>query len=580
MNGSILAIKALNQYRKRDVIPYLGLRYYLDNISARRDRWIQEISCPLVKSQSKAAYIKTYHFKEVSNEGSYIHRDIYLPTPNEALAEAALLNELSKLELFRSQSYVYSYYFADETDKVGVFKPYFNGLKERQKAIAQACHDTNDKIVLYTDIKKFYPGIQAKDALTVWKEYSEKAVLSEEYVQLGEKLLVNYKYVCAQDKSAGKGILTGPLFSHVIANLLLDKIDKEMHQITNGKYWRYVDDITLLGSEGEVLNWRKKLQELLDELGLKLHSGDKDFQLSSDDWLESENDFESSMGIDWISLIADTKRFLIANPSQSSIDQLTSAFREKGIRLPLLDYSQSVKESHYLQRFNDWVNAYSMNNWSLKKIKRIDIEHLLCSAEIAKKSLQKELDDLLSKPIPLTPYGKKRRIPKLRFLSGRLLFLVNSEELKTLAERLSDYPELSLLIHVMLAVATRDVTAILEMGSNATQAAAQLLRTSDNPVMFNIKTMDAIVDQSLAILTLNGIKYQCNDEALHSELRQFALADNQSKLMSSEDGFIQEIACLHGIGEARHSSLLDQAFDRDEELVLDVINQLQNSSHC
>lgn len=579
MRDSILAIKALNQYRKRDVIPYLGLRYYLNNISARRDRWIQEISCSLVQKQSKTAYIKTYHFKEESNDG-YIYRDIYLPTPNEALAETALLNELSKLEVFKSQPYVYSYYFADKTDKVGVFKPYFNGLKARQKAIAQACHDPSDKIVLYTDIKKFYPSIQAEDALTVWKEYSEKSMLSEEYVQLGEKLLANYKTVCDQDTSAGRGILTGPLFSHVIANLLLDKIDKEMHQLTNGKYWRYVDDITLLGSENEVLNWRKKLQELLDELGLKLHSGEKDFRLSSDDWLESENDFESSLGIEWISLIADTKRFLIANPSHSSIGKLTRAFRDKDIRLPLLDYSQAVKESHYLQRFKDWVNAYSMNNWSLKKVKRIDIEHLLCSVEIAKKSLQKELDELLSKPIPHTPYERKRRIPKLRFLSGRLLFLVNSEELKMLAERLSDYPELSLLIQVMLAVATRDVTAILKMGSNATQAAAQLLRVRDDPLTFNIKIMDDIIDQSLAILTFNGIKYQCNDEKQPSELRQFSLAYNQSKLMSSEDGFIREIACLHGMGEPRHSSLLDQAFDRDEELALDVINQLQNSSHC
>jgi len=580
MSDSILAIKALNQYRKRDVIPYLGLRYYLDNISARRDRWIQEISCPLVQNQSKVAYIKTYHFKEESNDGSYIHRDIYLPTPNEALAETALLNELSKLELFKSQPYVYSYYFADETKDVGLFKPYFNGLKERQKAIAEACHDTSNNVVLYTDIMKFYPGIQAKDALTVWKEYSEKAALSEKYVQLGEKLLANYKSVCGQDKSAGKGILTGPLFSHVIANLLLDEIDKEMHQLTKGKYWRYVDDITLLGSENEVLNWRKKLQELLDELGLRLHSGEKDFQLSSDDWLESENDFESAMGVEWISLIADTKRFLIANPGHSSMGKLTSAFRDKDIRLPLLDYSQVVKESHYLQRFKDWVNAYSMNNWSLKKVKRIDIEHLLCSVEIAKKSLQKELDELLSKPTPHTPYERKRRIPKLRFLSGRLLFLVNSEELKTLAEKLSDYPELSLLIQVMLAVATRDVTEILKMGSNATQAAAQLLRVRDDPLTFNIKIMDDIIDQSLAILTFNGIKYQCNDEKQPSELRQFSLAYNQSKLMNSEDGFIREIACLHGMGEPRHSSLLDQAFDRDEELALDVINQLQNSSHC
>jgi len=580
MNDSILAIKALNQYRQRDVIPYLGLRYYLDNVSARRDRWIEEISCSLVQNKSKAAYIKVYHFKEEKDDGSFIHRDIYLPTPNEALAETALLNSLSEFGEFKSQPYVYSYHFAGKTEKVGVFLPYFKGLKERQKAIAAACHNTDNEIVLYTDIKKFYPSIKFDDALKVWKERSEKSSLPEKYIQLGTKLLENYNNVCSQDKSAGKGVLTGPVFSHVIANLLLDNVDREMYELTKGKYWRYVDDITLLGTEPQIEFWRNKLKELLGELGLDLHTGDKDFQLSSNEWLKSENDFESSIGTDWMSLVADIKRFLIASPDQESLEKLKEAFREKDIRLPLLSYSQAVQESHSLQKFKDWFDAYSMNNWSLKKIKRIDIDHLLLLAENSKHSLQKDLDELLNQPLPQTPYDRKRRIPRLRFLSGRLLFLVDREQLKVLAVKLAGYSELNLLIQVMLAVATRDVTMIVKMGSNATQAAAQLLKASNEPVILNIEKIDDIIDQSLSILTLNGINYQCNEEAQPSELRQFSLAYDLPKLMNSEDGFIQEIACLHGIRDSRHASLLDQAFDRDEELALDVINQLQNSSHC
>ena len=38
MKAGLLAIRATNQYRRRDVLAYLGLRYYLDNSAARSDR--------------------------------------------------------------------------------------------------------------------------------------------------------------------------------------------------------------------------------------------------------------------------------------------------------------------------------------------------------------------------------------------------------------------------------------------------------------------------------------------------------------------------------------------------------------
>ncbi|MFM2320377.1 MAG: hypothetical protein RLZZ215_2998, partial [Pseudomonadota bacterium] len=38
-----LAIKALNQYRQRDVLPYLALRYYLSSSAGRQNRWIEDV---------------------------------------------------------------------------------------------------------------------------------------------------------------------------------------------------------------------------------------------------------------------------------------------------------------------------------------------------------------------------------------------------------------------------------------------------------------------------------------------------------------------------------------------------------
>lgn len=33
------AVRAVNQYRRRDVFPFLALRYYLNNIATRRQRY-------------------------------------------------------------------------------------------------------------------------------------------------------------------------------------------------------------------------------------------------------------------------------------------------------------------------------------------------------------------------------------------------------------------------------------------------------------------------------------------------------------------------------------------------------------
>ena len=60
-----IAIRVANQYRRRDVLTYLALRYYLENLAARRDHWCRDVAVDLVLTRQKPVYFEAQHFKEI-----------------------------------------------------------------------------------------------------------------------------------------------------------------------------------------------------------------------------------------------------------------------------------------------------------------------------------------------------------------------------------------------------------------------------------------------------------------------------------------------------------------------------------
>jgi hypothetical protein len=566
-----LAIKALNQYRQRDVLPYLALRYYLSSSAGRQNRWIEDVCTRLATDEDKSSYLKTYHFKDYI-DGSYHYRYIYIPSANEILAEVALISEISKYKIFQPKNFVYSYRFSDFDDKSGVFKPYFYGLQERQKSIAKACKENKTGIVLYTDIKKFYPSIPLDKALKVWEDSCTSSSLDNKFKNLGTSIIKKHGNVSARDRT-GQGILTGPLFSHVIANLLLDEIDIKMAELSQGKYWRYVDDIVFLGSEDDLIIFRNALESELSNLNLKLHTGNKDFKIPCNEWLSGEHDFNNSFGIKWISLIANVKRFLLAHPYQ--VGELRYEFNKHNIRIPVLDYSNVVQESGFLKKMQDWLGQYT---WAKKQVRVITIKSLVSQAEKCRNIFSNQLNHLLNQNNNLTLYERKRLIPKLRYLTGRLLYLLNEDTLKKIFPKLEIYPELYLIAKVTEAVATKDLSKILPMGINATQIASQLLKVNNNDIFIkDIPENSEILDQSLAIVEINGLKHPITNN--ESEIFFLGQAKYLDQLMNSESDFIQELACLHGFLPSRHKETLDSSFDRDEELALDLLSQIQSSNY-
>ena len=580
MKPGTFATKAINQYRTRDVIPYLALRYYLENSCARSDRWASEVAVHLTQTRNLPTYFEAQHFKEIQDNGQVLHRSILLPGPNEVLSEAVLLAECSKHDVFEPLPCVYSYRLTKQGDRSGIFEPYFSGFRQRHQDVANACREYRDGTVLYTDIKKFYPNIRALQASEAWAISCRDTPIPKYLSALGHKLLEDHSLTCKKHKQ-GHGLLTGPMFSHLIANQFLRPVDEAMSRVFPGRYFRYVDDVIIVGSAEETRSGKKQLADLLGELDLELHGeeGDKTFSVDSAGWLKGADDFDDEHGRYWMLFVGDLRRFLIAKPLERAA--LAAAFAAEGFNIPLPNYLAVASESGPMQRLSDFLRKY---RWAGKSIQQISSSLLLGFAKGMRIVFTERLVRLLKVSPDVRGYERKRLIPKLRYFGGRLLYLGTPEMQIEFSTGLQRYPELQLLSVVLESVATRDVTRLLSLGSNAVQSAAQVLRLSATPVRYSLEALGETELQGVAILQMNGVKLtqDSHPNPTWNELNRFATSDAPMlNLIREASPFIQEMACLHGAdGPIRHSITLDTAFDRDEQLAFDVLNQLSQSGYA
>lgn len=570
----LFAIRAVNQYRRREVLAYIGLRYYLSNRCSVRNRWAHEVATTLILSRTTAPYFRVLHFKDVKPNGEIEHRDMHIPGPNEAFAESALLDACGRAGMGKDfPENVFSYRLAGQGAIEGMFERYFKGFRERHTAIANACRITQNPVVLYTDIKRFYPSIRSEEALRIWEEECDNVKLPSPLRELGSKILNDHAAVKAPRCA---GLLTGPMLSHVIGNLVLKEVDSAMRG-AGIHYFRYVDDIVLVGTSASVPVSRARLQQLLEERGFALHEGAKDFSVSGSEWLEGEDDYrDDGHRPSWMTLVGGIKHFLTACPGER--EDLARAFMSEGIRFPLPDYAQAVWERPRLERFI----ALAKKAWFRLRVGRITVSGLLRQANELRLRHTSALRNLAAGVESLTDFHRKRRISKLRYHAARLVYLAAPSELPALRSALDSISELRFYTEVLRAVEIYDVSRLISFGTNAVQSAAQALRMTNQPVRCAPAQWTEVERQGLAILHLNGLNLSGPESttAPTVELNRLARWDTGSEaLMRSSDPFIREVACLHGCqSDGRHHAVLDTAFDRDEELALDALNQVHMTS--
>lgn len=566
-------MRSVNQYRRRDTLAYLGLRYYLDNEAARSDRWAREVATNLALTRTEVPYFHTLHFKERDDQGIVQHRDIFLPSPNEALAEAALLEECA--DAFLNPPAVFSYAINAKDSRSGSFREYMPGLRHRHDRIAEACDHCPSGIVQYADIKSFYPSIGTELATKAWHQQCEAGRLSKRFRDLGAKLIADHATAAGQESS---GILTGPMFSHLLGNLVLRKIDEDLSVTLSVDYFRYVDDIILVGERDAVKRSLAILRGRLEALGFELYDGlsPKSIWVFTSDWLKGRDDFSQPSGtISWPRLIQNLTLFLLLYPDQG--EALQSAFRNESLRIPVRDYSVVVRERGFLERARFWARWARLRS----RAQGLTVNGLVQLARQLRGKYEAEFRNLVERATELSGYERKRRIPKLRYRAGRLIYLADDASLLQLASVAGKVSELHLHSQVMKAVATGEIDELLSLGTNAAQAAAQPLLAAGKGCSI-AKEIDTNEKQpGLAVFLFNGVPVTPRDRfpPVQSEMLRFAASGSDTALMRSADPYIREIACLHGLSQtARHAEMLRAVFDEDEDLAMDAVEQLQQSA--
>jgi len=567
----VLAVRAVNQYRQRDVMTYLGLRYYLENTAARTDFWAKDVAVDLVIHRAKPVYLNVSQFKEIDERGSITYRNMHLPGPNEALAEAALVQECAlRRGAFELSKDVYSYRPAVDDDRSGIFTRYMDGLRARHEAIAQACRLQSDAVVRYCDIKKFYPSISSSLAARCWESACAESKVDRNFQLLGQKLLDDYAGV-----NKSEGILTGPMFSHLIANLVLRTIDQDL-PLRGAKYFRYVDDVAFVGSKAQVHESITALRGKLGELGLQLHddSSPKSLEVSAKDWLVGEDDFtDSKSGLSWKTLIGDLKKFLLWYPEQT--EELSHSLSKDSFRVPVNSYAEAIRDATFVER----VGRQIRKQWFLRTVREINIAHIKAQAQALRRQYEGELAELLRDFRGASPFMAKRLLPKIRYRLGRLSYLSTPTVLKELSSQCTSIPQLKFQAEVAFAVATGNLDALISFGSHAAQAVAQPLRMASYPTALSRRPESNSEWEAYSVFAFNGISLQeaaSADDA--NDLSQLARVGPTRALMSSENLFVQELACLHGISDTpRHREILSTAFDEAEEIALDAIDQARLS---
>lgn len=556
-----LALRALNDSRRVDPLAYLSLRYTLASTASLKNVWAREVAPVIVQRRPGPGFLENKLFKQLTQEGTAEFRDVVRPGGPEALAEVALLDACSRAgKAFKPADEVYSYHFPKRNSLEGAFVPYFQLFSARQKNIGQMCERLPGHWVLYADIKKFYPSITLGRALKAWDRACEESKLKIDWREFG-RLLLNRQF------SSKKGLLIGPLFSHLIANLVLRELDKEMAKAFPGRYFRYVDDFAFIvppKKKGKALSL---LRANLKRLGLRLHPK-KTHWMGAKEWRENapyqydEYDDEPTGDEDWMHFIDHLKCYLMARPAMH--DRVREAFRKAGLRVPIPRYSVETMAKSYGERFKARLASKKFTDTLKKLSPKVLANEGLRLRRLYAKQFESAWGEFMSSKSPV----RKWKQSKVRYLMGRMLLIGSMDQVNDIHGMISEEPEVAEYAAMFAVLLTGNADTILPFGWKVAASAGQVLAAASISVTCKSIGWKKEHVEAYTTLRLAGVAVDVKlPRRLNSDPRIQAVVGNQSSSAWAEMpySFYRELAALIGTRSLMdHQTLLQTPADPDE----------------
>ena len=576
MNVSRLALRALNEYRRVSPFTYLSLRYTLLSTAAQSDRWAKELAPEILFRRDGPAYLPCRQYKQITERGGFEYRNLHFPCANEALAEAALLAHCAESGgPFAPTADVFSYHLAPATSGEGSFKAYFKLFSARQDAIGKACHQRPNDIVLYADIKSFYPSVSHGRAKAAWLDACRKGRIEADWQMLGMRLMEEQRAVLKAEKQkpVRKGLLVGPMFSHVLGSLVLLEFDQKMRSKYPERYFRYVDDIALVIPKEEKDAALSFIRDRLKEIGLKLNKK-KTCHLEAQEWkaaaphqaLDYDGEIHRTDDEGWMKFIDLLKCFLMANPRHAS--GLARTLRDAEIRISIPHYTTSVQDAGYVERFSRRRHSKAFQ----QKVAGASIQSIVNEAKTLGILYRREFNQAWQEFKKVDSMKRKWLLSRIRYVLGRLILVAPENELGVLAKELEGHKDLSEYEAIFKALVTRDVSQLLRFSGKVNAGAGQALATTQRPVKCFPKRWSRETIEGYITLLLLGVNLEAeppNTVQRQSQVRFTNGVHEKHEWLKASNGFLQELLALSGESSLqRHRSIFQEPVDPDERWVL------------
>jgi len=565
-----LMVRSLNETRLLHPPTYVASRLLADSIASEATSgWTPEAVLRKFPLQRTPRLFEIVRLKKALPGQQLEYRQYLIPSPMTSLAEAIALSQLATTAPFQKSNRVFSHLWPRSPDYPYNFHNLF-GLKRRNRAIAAAFRRDPARIAVVTDIRRFYPSIRhdlLRDRFYSALDQSDVAVpVRDTAGMLLHHITAHFK---------GRGIATGPEFSHTLANVLLAQADRDLETRYPQSYFRYIDEIILVVDRRDQNSASQRIAAVLGDLGLELNA-DKTDVVSSEEWLGHGPPHRPASRESFQALVFRLKLYIALRPHR--FGELSSAFAAEGFNIPL----GRIRTASTAGRFRKAVELYHQRGWKVVLEALLDTPASLArSAHQLRVNFLSRLSSLAAVAVPDGPTRRKWHVNRILFLTNRLLYLAPTSEWGLITEAISDLPEFAGTNALLRLLRSGDASTLLNMPGPAVTTAASLLHQIEGPrgqveLPSNL-TFPQI--HSASILLLFGVARGPVEGAFQTSESQrdfLAFCSEQSRAVRSRNDFtyLDEIQSVQII--PNHDDFVEERLERDFFRLKRTVRRLHN----
>lgn len=463
----MLATRALNASRKLHMPTYMASRFLVETVAGNNDSdWMYQTVPRKYLLSDTPSFYKFPKFKKNDENGEPVYREFVVPGPLSLLVESIVLGYFAQDGQFGKSKHIYSYIWPDSIYCPYNFEHYISGYKKRNEDIAEYLELNPGKIVIVSDIEKFYPSINQEVVRSRFGIKLENSNLPSEAKLIANRFLEDLFSFFPE----GLGVVTGTEFSHVVGDIALEKFDSTLVAEYGDAYFRYVDDIVLIVDPEDKEKAVGLLESLASDEGLTINA-EKNDVLTSDSWLRygPHNDQSVREG-SFEALVFKIKTYLQVNPdSEASLNQ---ALNDAGFSIPISRLSKASKSNGFIEKLIDFVSS----GWNVAiKAVALNEEALVEEAKQVRDGLYRQILQQTEADTPKGATLRKWHLQKLRYLVNRAVYTFPRGELGFLRDKLYKYPEFVDSVALLNALIEGDYKALLNMPGAALNACAGIL---------------------------------------------------------------------------------------------------------